>query len=75
MFVRQMNFVIQPFNIITCTSMQIQLCIYIAKLKLLQFYFIREKKEKEARNAWHFKELLWKIIYKNIIHITLDSTI
>lgn len=52
-----------PFNIITCIS--IQLCTYTAKLKLLQFYFIRETKRRYG--CWHFKGLLWKIIYKNII--------
>lgn len=41
-----MNFVIYPFNIITYISMQIQPCIYKAKLKLLQFYLIGEKKGK-----------------------------
>ena len=71
-----MNFVIYPFNIITCISMQIQPCIYKAKTKLLQFYFIRKKKKaKETRNDWHFKVLVWKRIYKNIIHITQDFTI
>lgn len=37
------SFIYVPFTIITYISMQIQLCIYITKLKLLQFYFIRKK--------------------------------